>query len=256
MRKVLIPAVLGVAVFGCGVLLGCLVQTRPPYRPGGLALVKAIQEDDQRRAQELAHFWWVPILEDEKHLHIGSRFYLPIHVAAGYGRVAILEALIREHADVDARDNAGWTPVIWTFYGSSVGREAERLECLRVLARSRANLDAQDGGARHTALHLAADQGNVAFVRELVKLGANVRARCYDGSTPLHLACKAFLPKHAPEPAEIIKVLIKAGADVQAKNDAGQTAEDVAREKGREQVATLLREAGGNKPRKGPARQP
>jgi ankyrin repeat protein len=64
-----------------------------------------------------------------------------------------------------------------------------------------------------------------------------------DNSTPLHLVCEAIKPKDAPEPVEIAEILIKAGADVTAKNDAGLTPEDVAREKGRERLVELLRKA-------------
>jgi hypothetical protein len=246
------------AIFGCSVLLGALpgCQARSRASAGALALVKAIQEDDQPRARELAHFSWVPILEDEEHLHIGGRFFLPIHLAAQEGRVAILEALIRKDADVDARDDSGHTPVMWTFYEAEADRKAERLECLRLLARSGANLDSRSRSLRETALHKAAERGNVEFARELVKLGADVRAHMRDGSTPLHLACKALLPAKGPESTEIVEVLIQAGADVQAKNDAGQTAEDIARKEGRERVAALLQQASAKKAPKGPAPMP
>src|SRR4051812_21326398 len=100
MRKYLTRTVLGMAVLGCGVLLGCQARPISPERAAALALVKAIREDNQERARELAHFWWVPTREDEEHLNLGRRFYFPIHVAAGEGRVAILDALIREGADV------------------------------------------------------------------------------------------------------------------------------------------------------------
>src|SRR5262249_43507106 len=156
MRKPLTRAVMGMAVLGCGVLLGCQARTRTPERAGALALVKAIQEDDQKRAKDLAHFWWVPILEGEDRLHITKYFFFPIHMAAGEGRVAIMEELIRNDADVDARDDAGLTPVMWTFYAATANRKAEQLKCLRLLARSGANLDARSASVRQTALHQAA----------------------------------------------------------------------------------------------------
>jgi ankyrin repeat protein len=255
MRKFPTRAVMGMAVLGCGVLLGC--QARSPSRAGALALVKAIQDDDPKRAQDLAHWCWRPILEEEERLHIGSEFFFPIHVAAQEARVAILEELIKKGADVDARDDQGLTPVMWTkSYMTSADRGADALQCLRLLAKAGANLDARSRSSRQTALHQAAKSGRVAFVRELVKLGANVRARMCDGSTPLHLACKALKPPKAPEPAEIAKILIEAGADVKAKNDEGQTPEDVARKEGREQLAALLKEAGAKKAPKGPAGKP
>jgi ankyrin repeat protein len=258
MRKLLTFAVIGMAVVGCGLLLVAGLREyeacqKTSARAGGVALVMAIQDNDQQRVRELAHFWWVPILEQEERLHLTSRFCFPIHVAAGEGRVAILEALIEKGADVDARSDQGMTPIMWTRSRVPAAREADALECLRLLAKAGANLDARTASSRQTALHQAAELGNVVFVREMVKLGANVRVRMCDGSTPLHMACKALLPAKALEPAEIAKILIEAGADIQAKNDEGQTPEEIAREKGRESVLTLLQEARAKRAPKGPS---
>lgn len=250
MWKFLTCAVIGMAFVGCGVLLvGC---PETSVQAEGVALVKAIQDNDLERARKLAHCWWVPILEREERLHLTSEFCFPIHVAAGEGRVAILEALIEKGADVDARSDQGTTPVMWIRSRVPADREAEALECLGLLVKAGANLDARTRSSQQTALHQAAELGQVVFVRELVRLGANVRVRMCEGSTPLHMAAKAMMPAKAPEPAEIVKILIEAGADVQAKNDAGQTAEDVAREKGRERVVSLLQEASAKKAPKGP----
>jgi ankyrin repeat protein len=242
------------ALIGCGLSLGC--QGRSRDREGALALVKAIQEGDEKRAKELAHFCWVPLLESEERLHFGNDTFLPIHVAAQQGRVAILEEMISKGGDVDARDSSGYTPVVFTLQEEPDRRQAERLTCLRLLARKGASLNARSVISRNTALHWAAEFGDVAFARELVKLGADVRVRNGNDSTPLHLACRAIRPKDAPEPEEIAEILIKAGADVQAKNDTGQTPEDVARKEGRERLVTLLREAGAKKAPKAPAEKP
>jgi ankyrin repeat protein len=56
-----------------------------------------------------------------------------------------------------------------------------------------------------TALHYAAINGDVELVKYLIKYGANVNKATGDGSTPLYLA---QLGKHE----EIIKLLKNAGA--------------------------------------------
>jgi ankyrin repeat protein len=253
MRKLLAHAVMVVAVVGCGLSSGC--QGRSRDREGALALVKAIQEGDEKRAKELASYCWVPLLESEDRLHFGNETYLPIHVAAQQGRAAVLEEMIRKGGDVDARDSSGYTPAVFTLKEDPDRRQAERLACLRLLARKGADLNARSVISRNAALHWAAKSGDVVFARELVKLGADVRVRNGNDSTPLHLACQAHKPAKAPEPVEIAEILIKAGADVQAKNDAGQTPEDIARKEGRERMVALLREAAKKAP-KAPAEKP
>lgn len=57
--------------------------------------------------------------------------------------------------------------------------------------------------------------------------------RDYNGSTPLHLACR-----HADETA--VHILLERGADVQAKDNAGKTALDYAMECGARRIGALL----------------
>jgi ankyrin repeat protein len=61
----------------------------------------------------------------------------------------------------------------------------------------------------NTALHMAVDRGNEAMVVLLIRAGANVNAKRFSDETPLHLA--AF---HGF--ADIGESLLKAGADVNA----------------------------------------
>ena len=64
--------------------------------------------------------------------------------------------------------------------------------------------------------HAAAWKGNAEVIPVLIKAGADVHAKNNDGNTPLHSA--AFWGK-----AEVIPVLIKAGANVHAKDNDGWT---------------------------------
>jgi ankyrin repeat protein len=67
-----------------------------------------------------------------------------------------------------------------------------------------------------TPLHVAAEAGGTEVARLLLKKGADVNARDEEGRTPLRVACE----RHH---ADVVKLLVHAGADVDAKDDVGQT---------------------------------
>ena len=76
----------------------------------------------------------------------------------------------------------------------------------------------------NTSLHLAANQGNFAATRLLVKRGATVHARDNNGRTPLHHASYDGCPdtSHA-ESIDVIQLLLEHGADIQAVDDKQNT---------------------------------
>lgn len=65
-------------------------------------------------------------------------------------------------------------------------------------------------------LHYLAAQGNVEATIALIKAGANIDARNYLGETPLHKAA-------AYNYSGVIVQLVKAGADIDAQDDYGHT---------------------------------
>ena len=65
--------------------------------------------------------------------------------------------------------------------------------------------------------HIAAASGNLEIIRLLIRSGADVNVRVRSGKTPLHAAA-------AKNNLEICKLLVAAGADANAKDNSGQTA--------------------------------
>jgi len=114
--------------------------------------------------------------------------------------------LVANGAKVNEAANDGMTPFLEASLGVSSGKVT--IEMLDLLRKKGANINAalqRKSAMGWTALHYAAINGDVELVKYLIKYGANVNKATGDGSTPLYLA---ELGKHE----EIIKLLKNAGA--------------------------------------------
>uniref|UniRef100_A0A8C2ZYJ9 Ankyrin repeat domain 6b n=1 Tax=Cyclopterus lumpus TaxID=8103 RepID=A0A8C2ZYJ9_CYCLU len=85
-------------------------------------------------------------------------------------------------------------------------------------------------------LHLAAHKGHIEVVRILLKAGCDLDIQDDAGDTPLHVAAALNHKKS-------VRLLLEAGADSNICNNAGQTALDQAREHNNPDVALLLTKA-------------
>jgi ankyrin repeat protein len=122
--------------------------------------------------------------------------------AAKAGRADVIRVLLRQHVDVNAREEDGTTALHWMV-------RADDVEIARLLVRA--------GAAVHvtnrygvTPLALAAANGSPRMVRLLLDSGADANTSTPEGESVLMTAAKTGEP-------ESITALLDAGADVNAR---------------------------------------
>ena len=148
-----------------------------------------------------------------------------LHSAASTGDINTLSRLLNEGADIDAKDETDWTPLLLAAYMGHI-------EVVRLLLGKGADIDAKNNYG-DTSLHKAASYDHIKVVRLLLGKGADVNAKNTDGQTPLHSpADKGYI--------EVARLLIDRGADVNAKDNYGRTPLSLAAYWGKTDVAELL----------------
>lgn len=151
-------------------------------------------------------------------------------VAATAGHHEVVKLLLEHGANIQVRDDSGGAPLVNSVYFGHT--ETVRL-LLDALSKSDAShLEKRDS---EELLMLASGLGHVEIVRLMVKSGIDVNGRGLKQRTPL-MAAAAF------DRVEVAKALLANGADPQARDEDGNTALVVARDKGSDKVIAVLTE--------------
>ncbi|XP_023186527.1 inversin [Xiphophorus maculatus] len=131
-----------------------------------------------------------------------------VHAAAVNGdRSALVKLITAEPQLRDHEDQFGRTPLMYCVL-------ADRLHCADVLLKAGALVNKTDHSQR-SALHLAAQKGNVRFLKLLLSRRANCLQKDLEGMTPLHLATRHPSPKAL---ALLLKHIGPGEVDTQDKN--------------------------------------
>lgn len=130
-------------------------------------------------------------------------------IAALEGHADIVTLLTEKGADVNTKKNDGWTALMAAVLG-------EKVDIVRYLMNKEADINAttNDGG---TALMAVAQLGNVDITLALLEKGANINAKATNGATPL---IQATQEGHV----EVVKILLANGADMNAQRLDGPSA--------------------------------
>ena len=158
----------------------------------------------------------------------------PLHLAAANDKKgAVVRRLINAGADVNAKDNYGWTPL-------SCASKNGNLDVVIALMGAGADVNAKAKDDHCIIpLHLASNNGHTDIVTALINIGADINAKTKDKSTPLHSASIAGR-------TDIVIALINAGADVNSKRNDGWTPLHSASYNGLTDVAIALINAGAD----------
>ncbi|KAJ6646569.1 Transient receptor potential channel pyrexia [Pseudolycoriella hygida] len=109
-----------------------------------------------------------------------------LHLAVRANAIDCIELFIREGADVNSLKPSGTNPI---HLAADLGL-SESLKALLNSPTADANIRICFREKESTALHLAADEGNVECVNLLLAKGADAKIKNHRGVTPLHLAAR------------------------------------------------------------------
>ena len=164
--------------------------------------------------------------------HQDSSKYTALHVAVEREYADVVQVLIDAGADIETKSHVGRSPL---FVGSMSGA----LTAMTKLVEAGADVRATDDG-RATCLILAAHVGRTDTVRYLVSLPeVDLDHQDCENDTALHVAVEE---KHA----DVVQVLIDAGADIETKNDEGRSPLHVASISGELTTVKMLVKAGAD----------
>lgn len=151
-------------------------------------------------------------------------------VASMLGLVDVVEELLTEGADVNAKDD---------FHGSALQAASYtcHYEVVQVLLENGADINAQGGFGG--ALHAAAIASHYQMVQMLIEKGADVNPHVREYNTPLQVAAAHGSP-------EVVQLLLEEGADINAPANYGGNALQLASYCDSHQVVQLLLDKGAN----------
>ena len=198
-------------------------------------IVKAVKSGDVGKAKRLVEkidvnkagqHGLTPLMEVSRFIDSGEEVQTLIKVT---------ELLLDAGADVNAAGHWGFTALVFA------ARDADdsHVGLVEFLIEKGANIGAK---IKHgdDALSLAAECGKLSSVKALIKAGADIHATDYNDNTVL-ISCNADKCS-----AEMAKLLIDAGVDVNARNNEGRTALMNAAQYGNAEAVDVMIAAGAD----------
>ncbi|KAK7476855.1 hypothetical protein BaRGS_00031937 [Batillaria attramentaria] len=194
-----------------------------PETGGSEQLFQACQEENVEQMENLLSVGVEPN-------RVNDEGKTPLHIACEKGNPDIVVHLVLAGSDADVRDTKGLTPlhhscISWSTATHSVQQgvaqrhgqyDNPRERVVKILLEYGASLEVGDWEKGRKPLHIACEHGNNDLVKILLDAGASVDAQDNNGRTPLHVACRY---NHV----DVMKSLLATESDVDAKDDSGFT---------------------------------
>ena len=202
-------------------------------------LMKAIVNDDIKQVSSILKKQKADINHISEEFSYSHYSHTPLTLAS-IGGYEIVKLLIEHGADINAKNNNGWTALMWAL----VSNNAEYLEIIKLLVENGANINTKNNNG-DTALIIASRYTwRLKAVKYLVGNGADINAKNNNNETSLmHASYNGHL--------ELVKYLVENGAYINEKDNESNTALSWAKEesfmKGEEEkneIIKILMEAG------------
>lgn len=172
----------------------------------------------------------VPLLISDYHANVNADYYFgtPLIAAIQKKYHEVINLLLKNNANVDAHNEYYGTPLLWAVAFGDI-------KIIELLLKKGANPNIKDssGVFGGTPLISATFSNNIAFVKVLIESGAKVDE--YDKNKCTSLMYAAFTGN-----IEIVQLLLQHKANRWLRNSEGQTAKDIAQEKGHTEIVKLL----------------
>ena len=121
--------------------------------------------------------------------------------------MALIERLIKSHADINALDYSNQSPLYYAIY-----HKQEKI--FKMLLKNGANQEIASLDTEKTFLHLAVERKLYPFINMLIENKANIDAQDIFGNTPMHYAANSY----GEGTSHIISILAQAKANLEILN--------------------------------------
>ena len=145
-----------------------------------------------------------------------------LNYSVSFGNIGFCKILLEAGANPNMKDNRGFTAL---HYASKDRRILNSNNFLKILIDAGAEVNIKDNNWTWTPLMYTLHQDNIEGIEFLLKNGADPNIQSDNGNTSLHWAVLFYYKS-----PEAIKRLLDAGADPMIKNEDGKTPLELAKE--------------------------